>query len=147
MAKTQYLKVRMSADEMQELERQAGALGIQKSRLARMLLTTDQAPKAPESSPTDSPSDIKKMLDDQAMALADLLRFLSEQMRVPSFREYRSRLAAEGIDKHQNEDDLAFLIRSANLYFASYGAWPNPAETASFGPTGKLDLSQFPLHP
>lgn len=147
MAKTQYLKVRMSGEEMAELERNAGMLGMQKSRLARMLLTTDQQQKAPESAPTGELADIKKTLDEQAAALADLLKFLGEQMRVPTFREYRSRLAAEGIDKRQNEDDLAFLIRSANLYFASFGVWPDPSQTASFGPVGKLDLSQFPRHP
>lgn len=147
MAKTNNLQVRLSDTEMMDLERQAGAVNMAKSQLARLLLTTGQAGGQTPTPPTESLSEIKKMLDDQAEAMGNLLHFLAEQSRIPSFREYRSRLAAESIDKRENETDLAFLIRSANLYFAAYGVWPNPTETASFGPVGKVDLSQFPRHP
>lgn len=163
MSKTSFLKVRLDAAEMLDLEKQSRLLNLPKSRLARLLLTGAAVSKPqPQTSATTAPafdgsrldsiearlSEVEESLSASARAFDTLLQNLNEFLRVPSFREYRARLGAEGIEKRQNEDDLQFLTRAASRYFVLFQAWPNPADPRSFGPVPVgVDLSTFPPRP
>lgn len=166
MPKTTFLKVRLDADDMLTLERQARTLAIPKSRLARLLLTGGALAKPQESAPAavsavapvfdDSRLDavesrlveIDESLASSARAFDNLLQQLSEFLRVPTFREYRARLHAEGVEKRQNEDDMQFLVRAANRYFVVFSVWPNPSDPRNFGPTPQgFDAAKFPRTP
>lgn len=163
MSKTSFLKVRLDASEMLDLEKQSRLLNLPKSRLARLLLTgaavskpQPQQPAAAAPAFDDSRLDsiesrlaeVEESLAASARAFDHLLQQLSEFLRVPSFFEYRARLAAEGVEKRAQEDDLAFLIRAASRYFVLFQRWPDPTDSRSFGrvPAG-VDLSKFPTRP
>lgn len=163
MTKTHKIDVRLAADELLELERQAKILNMPKSRLARILLTGGAVAKPQQQEPAAaSPAfdesrlsaiearlgEVEESLSASARAFDTLLSSLNEFLRVPSFFEYRARLAVDGVEKRQSEDDLAFLIRAASRYFVLYQRWPDPADSRSFGrvPAG-VDLSKFPTRP
>lgn len=163
MSKTHKIDVRLEADELLELERQAKVLNMPKSRLARILLTGGAVAKPqPQQPATAAPafddsrlvaiesrlSEIDESLSASARAFDTLLSQLNEFLRVPSFREYRARLHAEGVEKRQNEDDMAFLVRAASRYFVLYQNWPSPSDFRSFGPAPQaFDAAKFPTRP
>lgn len=163
MPKSTFLKVRLDADEMLQIERQARTLSMPKSRLARILLTggavAKQQPQEPAAAAPafDDPrlaaidgrlAEVEESLSASARAFDNLLQQLAEFLRVPSFREYRARLAVEGVEKRQNEDDTQFLVRAAQRYFVALNAWPDPADSRAFGPLpAGFDTSKFPRTP
>lgn len=166
MTKTRKIDVRLSADDMLEIERQARALGMPKSRLARLLITGGGVPKPQQSTPAapatpaatfddsrlsameDRLGEIEESLSASARAFDNLLSQLTEFLRIPSFREYRARAVVEGIEKRQTEDDMQHLMRIASRYFVLYQRWPNPRDSAAFGPLAQgIDLSKFPAQP
>lgn len=163
MTKTHKIDVRLAADELLELERQAKVLGMPKSRLARILLTGAAVSKPqPQQPPAAAPAfdgsrliaiesrlgEIDESLSASARAFDTLLSQLNEFLRVPTFLEYRARLRAEGVEKRQNEDDTQFLVRAAQRYFIAFNVWPNPADSRAFGsvPAG-FDATKFPARP
>lgn len=162
MPKTTFLKVRLDADEMLQIEKQSRVLNMPKSRLARLLLT-GAAPQPPQSTPATQPAalddsrldalesqvaEMRDALAHSAGAFDALLSQLNQILRVPSFTEYRARLHAESIEKRENETDEQFLLRSAQRYFIAHGAWPDPSNSRSFGrlPAG-YDPAKFPKSP
>lgn len=163
MSKTHKIDVRLEAAELLELERQAKILNMPKSRLARILLTGGAVAKPqPQQPATAAPafdesrfsavesrlSEIDESLSASARAFDTLLSQLAEFLRIPSFREYRARLAVEGVEKRQNEDDTSFLLRAASRYFVLYQNWPDPSDSRSFGPTPQaFDAAKFPTRP
>ncbi len=163
MPKTAFLKVRLDADDMLQLEKQSRLLNMPKSRLARILLTggavaKPQPPQPQQTAPAfdDSRfsavesrlSEIDESLSASARAFDTLLTQLNEFLRVPSFREYRARLGAEGVEKRQNEDDMQFLIRAAQRYFIAFSAWPTTDDSRAFGPLPPgFDAAKFPRTP
>jgi len=163
MPKTMFLKVRLDPPDMLQIERQAKILNMPKSRLARILLTGGAMAKPqPQQPPAAAPafddsrlsavesrlSEIDESLSASARAFDTLLSQLNEFLRVPSFREYRARLGAEGIEKRQNEDDTAFLTRAASRFFVLYQGWPDPSDSRSFGPAPQgFDAAKFPASP
>lgn len=162
MAKDAFLKVRLDPDDMLQIERQARLLNMPKSQFARLMLTGGGIAK-PQHADAEQPKQIddsrlaaleagmeemRSALTQSAAAFDSLLSRLNEIMRVPTFREYRGRLAAEGIEKRQNESDEQFLIRSANRYFVSFSVWPDPVDSRAFGPVAPgVDLAKFPKSP
>lgn len=163
MPKTTFLKVRLEADEMLQIEKQARAVNLPKSRLARLLLTGGATPQPQQSAPAQPPAtfddsrlaaleaDVAGMRDalhQSAGAFDSLLSQLNQILRVPTFTEYRARLHAEGIEKRENETDEQFLLRCAQRYFLVHGAWPDPANSRAFGrlPAG-FDPAKFPKSP
>ena len=163
MPKTMFLKVRLDADDMLQIEKQSRLLNMPKSRLARLLLTGGAAvSREPQQPHPAAPafdesrffavesrlSEIDESLSASARAFDTLLSQLNEFLRVPSFREYRARLGAEGVEKRQNEDDTAFLHRAASRYFVLYQHWPDPSDSRSFGPAPQaFDAAKFPARP
>lgn len=162
MTKSAFLKVRLDTADMLQLERQARALNMPKSRLARLLLTggaVAQQQQPASASPANfddsrlyrlesDMTEVRDSLHQSAVAFDALLQQLNQILRVPSFTEYRARLHAEGIDKRENESDEQFLLRAAQRYFVAHGVWPDPANSRTFGrlPTG-YDPSRFPKIP
>lgn len=163
MSKTHKIDVRLEADELLELERQAKVLNMPKSRLARILLTGGAMAKPQQQQlATAAPafdesrlaavearlSEVEESLSASARAFDALLQQLAEFLRIPSFREYRARLAVEGVEKRQNEDDTSFLLRAASRYFVLYQSWPDPSDSRSFGPAPQaFDAAKFPARP
>jgi hypothetical protein len=77
---------------------------------------------------------MRESLIASARAFDELLSFLREQQRVPSFREYRARCAVEQITKRENESEQQFLMRIASRYYVLYQHWPLPSDQTNFGP-------------
>lgn len=165
MPKDSFLKVRLDPADMLQIERQAKVLNMPKSKFARLMLTgggiakpqqADHDQQTPGQQIDDSRlaalgagiEEMREALSQSARAFDALLSRLNEIMRVPTFREYRGRLAAEGIEKKQSESDDQFLIRSANRYFVAFGVWPDPVDSRAFGPVPPaVDLAKFPKSP
>lgn len=148
MPKTTFLKVRLDPADMLQIERQAKVLNMPKSKFARLLLTGGAVtPQQPQPQPEPSPIDDYRLdrldaelaeMRDALMKSADafnaLLQNLAELHRVPSFREYRGRMAAEGVEKRQSETDEQYLVRLGMRYFVAYQVWPDPSDSRRFGP-------------
>jgi hypothetical protein len=162
MAKNEYLKVRLDVSEAQELARQARLLNMPKSQFARLLLTGGalQNPQPPAAAPASQIDEnalveIRGALDEMreslvasASAFDQLLSFLREQQRVPSFREYRARAAVEQIAKRENESEQQFLLRIASRYFVLHQQWPVPSDSTNFGPVPQgFDVQKWPATP
>lgn len=160
--KSTYLKIRITPDEMRELERQARAMGMSRSELARAMLSGD-AP-TPTPAPTSAGVDmdamdaIKGALSDMRgeisatraeinAAFDELLKKLSELIAIPSFTEFRARAIAQGIKSRPGESTLDYVIRIAHAYYTAYGIWPNPDDHDRFGRMDESDRAKFPRHP
>jgi Xaa-Pro aminopeptidase len=162
MPKSEYLKVRLNVDEARELARQARALNMSKSTFARLLLTggavQNQQPPAPTTAAAFEETRIERIeaqiaemresLIASARAFDQLLQFLKEQQRVPSFREYRARAAVEQITKRENETEQQYLLRLASRYYVLYQSWPIPSDQTNFGPVpAGFELQKWPTTP
>jgi hypothetical protein len=158
MPKLHKLDIRMSADELREIERQARLLNMPKSQFARLLLTGGFAQNPqPPASPIDETAlaeiraaieEMRESLISSARAFDELLSFLREQQRIPSFREYRARCAVEGVQKRENETEQQYLLRLASRYFVLYQHWPTPSDSATFGPVpAGFEPQNWPLTP
>lgn len=148
MANDTFLKVRLDPADMLNLERQAKTLNMPKSRLARLMLTggalVPQQNQHPQQSAQIDDSrlssienrigGVEEALLQSAGAFESLLQSLSELHRVPSFREYRGRMAAEGVEKRESEADEQYLTRLGIRYFIAYQVWPDQADARRFGP-------------
>ena len=177
MNKDRKIDVRLTADEYAEIERVCRGLKLSKSDYLRAVAFGGAVAK-PAQSPAPAPAagidserlegietvidGMRSTLDEQQQRIAEieqsltasarafdtLLQKLGEFIRVPSFREYRARLAVEQVEKRENEDELAFLVRIAQRYFIAHNAWPDPADSRAFGPVpGGVDISKFPKSP
>jgi len=162
MQKTHKLDIRLSADELKEIERGARALNMPKSQYARLLLTggATQKPQQTQQS-QQTPIDekhierIEKKIEKLhesfvtlVRAFDDLLAILKEQQRVPSFREYRTRCIVEGVKRIENESEHQFLMRVAMTYYALYKRWPTTADPIRFGPFPQnFDPAEWPSSP
>jgi hypothetical protein len=162
MAKNHFLGIKLDDAELAEIERGARVLNMPKSQFARLLLTGGavqnpqpaQQPAGPQIDETalaDMRAELAEMresLVSSARAFDELLAFLKEQQRVPSFREYRARCAVEQITKRENETEQQYLLRLANRYFVLYQQWPTPADSATFGPAPQgFDAQKWPSTP
>jgi Xaa-Pro aminopeptidase len=162
MSKTHKIDVRLSADELAEIERAARVLNMPKSQYARLLLTggavQNQQPAAPapaaqidETALADMRAELAEMRESlvaSAAAFDQLLSFLKEQQRIPSFREYRARAAVENIARRENESEQQYLQRLASRYFVVYQQWPLPSDSATFGPVPQgFEPQKWPATP
>jgi len=160
--KSHFLGIRLSTDEARELERQARALNMSKSSFARLLLTggsvkNPQPPAQPPAVSIDENAlaeirsaieEMRESLITSARAFDELLAFLREQQRIPSFREYRTRAIVENVTKRENESDLQYLLRLASRYYLLYQVWPVPSDSLSFGPVPQgFETQKWPATP
>jgi hypothetical protein len=148
MAQKRFLGIKLDPDELAEIERQARLLNMPKSQFARLLLTggAAQNPQPPAAAPASQIdenalgdirvelAEMRESLIASAAAFDQLLSFLKEQQRIPSFREYRARAAVENVTRRENETEQQFLLRIASRYFVLYQQWPVPSDSATFGP-------------
>jgi len=154
VSKTHKLDIRLSADELAEIERAARALNMSKSTFARLLLTggaVQKSPPAPIDELTeirDELAEIRAELDSAARAFRQLVALVKEKLRIPSFREYRSRAIVERIVKRENENDLQYMLRLASRYYVLYGRWPTPEDSVDFGPVSQnFEPQKWPTEP
>lgn len=166
MIKTEYLKFRATRDEAREIERIAKTLGLSRSDYLRAVAFGAPAPnstpaQAAEAAPPPDFSFLQADIDllkqqqkETADALAQsaesfntLLDYLNQYIRVPSFREYRTRDIVEGTIQKAGENELSFLTRLATRYYLIYKAWPNPSESMAFGPAAEETKANFPKAP
>lgn len=157
---------RLKAEEARELERICQTLGLSKTDYLRAVAFGAPAPGATPSQPAETaPAPdlsllqadidlIKQQQKETANALAQsaesfnqLLDYLNQYIRVPSFREYRARDAVEGTIQKPGETELAFLLRLANRYYILYKTWPNAADINTFGKITDDTKANFPKAP
>ena len=157
---------RLKAEEARELERICQTLGLSKTDYLRAVAFGAPAPGATPTQPAETApapdfsflqADIdllKQQQQETAAALAQsaesfntLLDYLNQYIRVPSFREYRTRDIVEGTIQKAGENELSFLTRLATRYYLIYKAWPNPSESTAFGPAADETKANFPKAP
>lgn len=166
MIKTEYLKFRATRDEAREIERIAKTLGLSRSDYLRAVAFGAPAPTStPAQAAAAAPAPdlallqadiaaLKTQQEEMNAALAqsaesfnNLLDYLNQYIRVPSFREYRARDAVEGTIQKPGETELAFLLRLANRYYILYKTWPNAADINTFGKITEDTKANFPKAP
>ena len=157
---------RLKTDEARELERICQTLGLSKTEYLRAVAFGAPAPTstpnpAAETAPAPDFSflqadiaALKAQQEEMNAALAQsaesfntLLDYLNQYIRVPSFREYRTRDIVEGTIQKPGEAELSFLTRLATRYYLIYKAWPNPSESTAFGPAAEETKANFPKAP
>lgn len=151
MSRNCKIDARFTADEAREIERYAKALGKTKSEYLRLCALHSYAQKT--SAPVAAPEiesridalagqvadlqsaviDLRRASAESAAAFDSLLAHLRELLRVPSFREYRARAAAEGDRQRPGESSIDTLLRLARDYHRQYGVWPDIRDTMKFG--------------
>lgn len=161
MSKNRKIDLRVSAEELLQIDRLATALRMSRSDYLRAAATsgivahpgpTPAAPTAADTARLDAIderlADIDAALRASASAFETLLQKLGDVVRVPTFTEYRARLHAEGVDRRADETDEQYLLRCARRYHVAYGVWPDPHDTRAFGrvPAG-YDAAKFPPSP
>ena len=157
---------RLKAEEARELERICQTLGLSKTDYLRAVAFGAPAPGATPTQPAEAApapdfsflqADIDLLKQQQeemnaaqaqaAESFNTLLDYLNQYIRVPSFREYRTRDIVEGTIQKPGEAELSFLTRLATRYYLIYKAWPNPAESTAFGPAAEETKANFPKAP
>ena len=160
------VSLKLNSAEFSELERICTTLGFSKADYLRAVAFGAPAPGATPTQPAAAApapdfsflkADIdllKQQQKETAAALAQsaesfntLLDYLNQYIRVPSFREYRTRDIVEGTIQKAGENELSFLTRLATRYYLIYKAWPNPSESTAFGPAAEETKANFPKAP
>ena len=153
-------------DEFREIERICQTLGLSKTDYLRAVAFGATAPTStPAQAAAAAPAPDLTLLQAEIAALKTqqeemnaaqaqaaesfnmLLDYLNQYIRVPSFREYRTRDIVEGTIQKAGENELSFLTRLATRYYLIYKAWPNPAESTAFGPAADETKANFPKAP
>ena len=157
---------RLKAEEARELERICQTLGLSKTDYLRAVAFGAPAPGATPTQPAEAApapdfsflqADIDLLKQQQeemnaaqaqaAESFNTLLDYLNQYIRVPSFREYRTRDIVEGTIQKAGKNELSFLTRLATRYYLIYKAWPNPSESTAFGPAADETKANFPKAP
>ncbi len=160
------VSLKLNSAEFSELERICTTLGFSKADYLRAVAFGAPAPgatpaQAAETAPAPDlallQADIAALKTQQeemnaaqaqaAESFNTLLDYLNQYIRVPSFREYRTRDIVEGTIQKAGENELSFLTRLATRYYLIYKAWPNPAESTAFGPAAEETKANFPKAP
>lgn len=160
MSKTTPFQIRLSPVELSILDQQARRLGITKTAYARMLLIATK-PEKPENEAdvrltTENTEIVERMgllearLAEQEEAFLTLIEHLREQVRQPSFSEFRARFLAElPVDETiPGSSEAEQLLNVARAYWKTYGQWPQATPVRQFGrlPKGMLPES-WPTNP
>ena len=160
------VSLKLKSAEFSELERICTTLGFSKADYLRAVAFGATAPGATPTQPAAAApapdfsflqADIAALKTQQeemnaaqaqaAESFNTLLDYLNQYIRVPSFREYRTRDIVEGTIQKPGEAELSFLTRLATRYYIIYKAWPNPSESTAFGPAAEETKANFPKAP
>jgi uncharacterized coiled-coil protein SlyX len=160
MSKTTPFQIRISPVELSILDQQARGLGMTKTAYARMLLVATK-PDKPETQadaqPTTENTEIAERigllearLAEQEEAFVTLIEHLREQVRQPSFSEYRARFLAElpADETIPGSSEAEQLLHVARAYWRTYGQWPQATPTRQFGRLPKgMQPESWPTNP
>jgi len=149
MSKTTPFQIRLSPVELSILDKQARGLGMTKTAYARMLLVATKpeqsvtaASAQGSAQPTAEHADIAERmgllearLAEQEEAFVTLIEHLREQVRQPSFSEYRARFLAElpADETIPGSSEAEQLLHVARAYWKTYGQWPQATPIRQFG--------------
>ena len=165
MSKNRKIDLRVTAEELADIERICKGLHLSKSDYLRAVAlggtVAKPAPAAAPAAATTGGIDEKRLdeidarlaeidesLSASARAFDALLQKLGEAIRAPSFAEYRMRAGVDGIKKRETEDINAYMLRLAESYFLAFDLWPDPADLRTFGSHSPgFDASKFPKSP
>jgi hypothetical protein len=122
--------VRVSRDEMREIERMASAMGITKSDYCRAAIglgipSALQAPGGISPARLDA---IEAAIARIGITLDKLAQLIEAQTRHVTFREWRVRAEVAGDEMPRKDAEQAreWMLRQARTYHAHTGKWPVP---------------------
>ena len=164
MNKTTPFQIRLSPVEMSILDQQARGLGMTKTAYARMLLvaTKPEKSEAPASGPGSTQPTaehaeiaermglLEARLAEQEEAFVTLIEHLREQVRQPSFSEFRARFLAELPPEETipGSSEAEQLLHVARTYWKTYGQWPQATPVRLFGRLPKgMSPESWPTNP
>jgi hypothetical protein len=161
MSKTMPIRIRLSPVEKQEIERLAKSLGMTLSAFGRVAMlgrdtSKNSQPSGKESGEPEAAEIAERIgmlearLAEQEEAFVTLIEHLREQVRQPSFSEFRARFLAElPVDETiPGSSEAEQLLHVARAYWKTYGQWPQATPVRQFGrlPKGMLPES-WPTNP
>lgn len=129
MPKNVRFEVRLTVDEMREVERMAQAMGVTKSDYARAALVIGAARHPGDAGISPSRLDaLESSVSRIGETLERLAAAIEQQARIPTFREWRLRAEIGGDEMPKNDPDAAkkWMLRQAATYHAHTGIWPLP---------------------
>jgi hypothetical protein len=127
--KTERLELRLTMDEMREIERMAAAMGISKSDYARAALAIGPDPKrAGHGIATGRLDALEAAIARMGEMLEKLAHVIEDRTRPVTFREWRVRAEVAGDEMPRKDAEQArqWLLRQARTYHAHTGQWPVP---------------------
>lgn len=128
MPKNVRFEVRLTVDEMREVERMAQAMGITKSDYARaaLLIGAGKQPGDAGISPARLDA-LESAVSRIGETLERLVQAIEANARIPTFREWRVRAEIAGDGMPDDEPSAQkWLLRQASTYRAHTGIWPVP---------------------
>lgn len=124
--KTISVSVRFNSEELAKIDKIAHSLKVTRSDFLRKAALSDNS--------VGSFEEVKEELVEIKKSMNALVTLLQEHVRIPSFREWRVRVAIEkllDVDERTKLDD--FLLNAARMYYARFGIWPTPDDGEKFG--------------
>jgi len=147
MARRNFLGIKFDDVEMNHIERAARSMGMQKTSYARLMLLNGSLRSQKQSESIDfealrddlreirdALSDLQSSSKESASLFSELLAYLKEHQRVPSFYEFRVRCRVDNIVRRNTETEQQYLHRLATKYYLMYERWPDPSDSLRFGP-------------
>jgi hypothetical protein len=161
MSKTLPIRIRLSPVEKQEIERLAKALGMTLSAYGRIAMmgrdASQNSPNAEEDRHDSGAAEIAERmglletrLAEQEEAFLSLIEHLREQVRIPSFSEFRARYLADLPPEETipGGSDAEQLLHVARAYWKTYGQWPQAMPMRQFGRLPKgMSPESWPTNP
>ncbi|SCC95172.1 conserved hypothetical protein [Thiomonas sp. X19] len=168
MSKTMPFRIRLSPVEKQEIERIAKSLGMTISAYGRIAMLGRDVSQNPPPSTGGSGSEsmdraamqtaelvdrvgmLESRLAEQEEAFLSLIEHLREQVRIPSFSEFRARYLADlPLDQDiPGSSDAEQLLHVARAYWKTYGQWPQATPMRQFGRLPKgMPPESWPTNP
>ncbi len=168
MSKTMPIRIRLSLVEKQEIERLAKSLGMTLSAYGRVAMLGRDTSQNSSSSDmgfggesmeraasetaeiAERMSLLEARLAEQEEAFVTLIEHLREQVRQPSFSEFRARYLAELPPEETipGSSEAEQLLHVARAYWKTYGQWPQATPVRQFGRLPKgMPAESWPTNP
>lgn len=128
---------KLPVEAVRDIDRIAALMHLNRSDYLRAIVMGSGNQKQPTEPVVDNEklAKIENQQQEISAAFTTLLDRLSEFLRVPSFREYKSRRLAEEPVLKQGENQRDYLIRIAEDYYNIYNIWPDSTDKQHFGST------------